>query len=1326
MDLRKAEKDEIVGHLKNENVQTIVLTGAAGVGKTWIAKEISDLCVGSEGLSYMAFWVFLNDQRYESKSLLENIARQLSLLPTTEDWEDNASKEEEEPKKENLVSLQEKVRNELEAKRTKTPDQKKFLLLILDGVPDTTNEDDILRGLKDFLPLTQGTSYKVLSTRRKEPVKEASESKGMSEVTEIERKEMKEMEVIPIHPLPEGLSRLALLPEKVKKIAGFRECEEEIAKKSQGLPAAINIIAGALNRIGKLDSGILEKAATCEELLPDGVNPLLLSAYDMLPRSDRALIKCWWYSLHFFLNNGGVHYDELIVYWILEGYFGPVELAEAYKEGHRILMELIDRHMLKIQDGNNVVMEGLALTIPDCRQDGYEGTSCLGLARVFEGGDWQGFGRITLTDGMIKTPSKSNMEASKIEERWTKVSTQLIEERWKKVSTLLIDGSRLSREVPDNFFGPIQGLQVLVLFNPTFKSLPKSLSTMHELRMLVLRGCDPLENIDTIKELELLTVLEISGATSLKNIPDDNFFKKMSKLRSLNLSEAQIKLLPSSISDLIELRWLILRGCSCLETLPRLKKLTNLQMIDLSRSSKLNKFEDVTLKSLGKLRMLDISKTELGRLPILGTLENLTRLSLRCCQRLPRLSMLKALSHLQILDLTGAGILKEIPDESLHGKPDLKILYLSKTSVTNLPFNFEKLSSLEFLDLSENPYLVKIEDSTFGPLKNLRRLSLSSNIKIENLPSLSNLCKLELLNLSGCSALTKIADQSFEHMTRLQHLQLSETQIESLPSLSDHGNLRQLLLRSCIRLKQLPSPESLSKLEELDLSGAKLLEGNTADFLKNMNGLQLLNLSGTGLKLPDSLFNLTKLTQLSLGGCSLSEPEPNFAGHTKLEVLDLSETKITSLPSHGNLTSLRELKLRGCSGLMQLQDLRSLIHLEVLDLWGTGIKGFPYVISELTSLKHVGLPDMSGVEKLEWDNIKRLPEEVNWAECGILKHCKNGPCISMSATQLSGILKEHPDQLEDLEKFHISVSAPLKEEGGARDIDWHRIDPSLRNIYLQKFSVPEEGARFLEIVGFDRFPDSIEGAIVKAEYIALIRNKFMESLSNLAEGLKAVNEGVAAMKGCTLEKCTEMETIFGGEEREVKMRGNLETLRASNLPKLMSVFSIGNEKVGGFENLKELYLDCCPLLEFVFPSSQLQPENLEILEIKFCDKLKTLFHSEPLTETERKLPKLKKLRLVQLPELTSISVPENLEILEIKFCDKLKTLFDSEPPTETERKLPKLKKLHLVELPELTSIGVPESTTEIKVRECPKINKLDEIRELPHASVNSEVEDYCG
>jgi Leucine-rich repeat (LRR) protein len=855
-------------------------------------------------------------------------------------------------------------------------------------------------------------------------------------------------------------------------------------------------------------------------------------------------------------------------------------------------------------------------------RDGRDGSS-LGLASVLEDGDWQGFRRITQMGGMIKTTTSSP-------------------ERWDKVYTLLIDGTRLYREVEHKFFEPMKRLQALAIFNPTFKSLPKPMFEMGELRLLVLRGCDPLEGIDPIKELESLTVLEISGAASLKSIPGD-LFKKLSQLRSLKISAAKIKELPP-ISHMTELRWLILSGCSSLESLPKVGKLTKLQIVDLSGASELAKLEGRAWKSLENLRRLDVSRTKISRLPILGTLPNLTTLALNRCDHLARLPKLAGLSNLQILDLSGASMLKEIQDEALQNKASLKILDLSQTSIPLFPTNLASLSHLELLNLSGATKLEKLEDKTFEKLSCLRHLDLSKT-KIENLPSLSKLGNLELLNLSGCSALTKIADQSFDHMTRLQQLQLSETKIESLPSLSKHVNLRQLLLRSCTSLKQLPSLETLSNLEDLDLSGAKLLEGNTADFLKNMNGLQLLNLSETGLKLP-SLSNLTNLTQLSLGGCSLSELEPNFGNRTKLEVLDLSETKIISLPSLGNLTSLRELKLRGCSDLKQLPDLKSAIHLEVLDLWGTGIKGFPYVISELTSLKRVDLPDMKDVQNLDWGKIKRLPEEVNWVECGILKHCKDGPCISLSATDLSGILKGHPDQLEDLDKFHISVSAPLKEEGGVRDIDWHKIDPSLRKIYLQKFSVPEDGARFLEIIGFDRFPAGIEGAIVKAEYIALIRNKFIKSLSDLAAGLNEVNEGVTAMKGCTVEKCTEMETLFGGEEREVKMRGKLEILRASNLPKLKSVFSIGNEKVGGFKNLRELYLDCCPLLEVVFPSSQLLPENIEILEIKFCDKLKTLFGSEAAA-TEYILEKLKKLHLVELPELTSIGLPTSKNVVDV-------------------------------------------------------------------------------
>jgi Leucine-rich repeat (LRR) protein len=762
------------------------------------------------------------------------------------------------------------------------------------------------------------------------------------------------------------------------------------------------------------------------------------------------------------------------------------------------------------------------------------------------------------------------------------------------------------------------------------------------------------------KDSSHLTVLEISGAASLKNIPDD-FFQKLSKLRSLKLSVDQITSLPS-ISHLIELRWLILSGCSSLKKLPKIKTLTKLEVIDLSGATELETLEGRAWVELVNLRMLDVSRTKISRLPILGDkLGNLTTLSLSGCKRLARLPKLKGLSNLQFLDLSGAVMLKEFPDDSLQVDSKLKILRLSQTLIPNLPSNFHRLSNIELLDLSGAPNLGKLDDNCFQNLsKCLRHLDLSDT-NIENLPSISKLGNLEVLNLSGCRALTKIEDdQCFEQMTRLQCLGLCESKIERLPSLSKLVNLRQLLLKNSTGLKDLHSLESMSKLEQLDLSvdeppspsaGARFPEETTTDFLNNMNLLQLLNLSGTGLKI-SSLSKLTDLTQLSLGGCSLLGSEPNFGNHTKLEVLDLSEPKITSLPSLGRLSSLRELKLRGCSGLEQLPDLKLLIHLEVLDLWGTGINGFPYDISELTSLKHLDLPDMTRIQKVDWVLIKRLPEEVNWVECGILKQYRDGPCISLSATELSTILKGYL-KLVDLGKFHISVSPDIKKQRSGGDIIWHRVDRSLRDIYLQLLSIPKDHGGFLEIVGFESFPSGIEDAIVKAEYISLIDSNFVKSLSDLAAGLKAVNEGVTAMKGCMVERCTEMETIFGGEETEIKMRDNLEILRATNLPKLKSVVSVGNVEHGGFQKLTELYLDCCPALEIVFPSSQL-PENLKILEIKFCDKLKTLFNPE--AEKEWKLQKLKKLHLVELPQLTSIGVPPAMALVKLRNCPQIRYL----------------------------------------------------------------------
>uniref|UniRef100_A0A2N9EIH2 Disease resistance R13L4/SHOC-2-like LRR domain-containing protein n=1 Tax=Fagus sylvatica TaxID=28930 RepID=A0A2N9EIH2_FAGSY len=1086
------------------------------------------------------------------------------------------------------------------------------LLLIVDGVPDTMDENFIMKELRQIMLLNKQTKF--LFTTRNEPVKEESrQSKETNEEIEIESEEMKK--VIEIKPLPED-EGLALLKTRVTKTVSDN-CANEIAKRSKGLPAAIVVIAEALNRIGEHDCGVLtleravKEAATCEEA-NNGANSLLRCGYEMLPR-NMALINCCRYTLQFFFMHGGVHYNELIACWIMEGYFGPVDhIEKAYKEGHCVLVELIDRHLLKIQNDNVVVVEGLALTVLDFCQDGYIGTSSLGFASVFEGSKWQGFGRITHADGMIKTLCNHV--------------------KWDKVSTLLIDGSRLCKEVTDTFFKPMLGLEVLALFNTTIKSLPSNLSGMDKLHLLVLRGCDLLENVDHIKELENLTVLEISGATSLIKIPND-FFDKLLKLRSLKLSAVQIKSLPSSISELSELRWLNLKGCSSLEELPRLKKLTNLQVLDLSDAIELRKMKDKTLKAHIELRMLDVSQTKLDRLPFLKNLGNLTQLSLRYCECLTRLPSLKSLSKLQLLDLSGSPILKEIQDESFPSMGSLKSLNFSKTAVRHLPSNISSLPNLESLNLSDACSFDKIEDNISEPLRCLFNLDLS-NTKINNLPSLSNLGNLQTLNLSGCSALTEIRDQSFEHLTCLQHLNLSETKIERLPSLSNLINLCCLLLRNCVSLKELPPLESLLKLEELDLCGARSLEKTEAKFLEHMVHLRFLNLSGTELKLPP-MSNHTNLTKLSLQGCSLSELYPNLGKYINLEVLDLSETDIESLPSLDNSGNLRDLKLRGCSRLEKLPSLKSLIYLEVLDLWGTGVKEFPYEISELTRLKHLDLPDLKDVPPLDWGQIKHLPEELNWAQCHVFKHVRNRPCISVRGTDFFLNFKESPELWETcFKEFQFSVCA-LKEEGKAGDIWWHKVDPFFRKIYFQTLSFPEEHGQYLEVMGFDSFPAGVEVALLKAEYISLIDNKFIESLSDLAAGVKAMDFGnVMAMKCCRVERSTKMKTIFGGEA-EVIVEGNLETLWASNLPILDSVSS-GDLQLGCFKNFRKLYLDCCPMLKTI-PSSQL-PENLEVLQIKFCDKLETLFM--PNTSTEFKLQNLKKVYLVELPNLTSIGVLE--------------------------------------------------------------------------------------
>ena len=452
------QQKHILKRLKDSKVTTIALCGSSGVGKTWMARQISSDCI-NEDLVCRILWISLN-KRYDESSLYEDIAHQLSIIPEeSEDPKIKDAKQEEG----SLEVLKQMITVKLRKMRSLKP--KKFLLLVLDDVQSKSGKEVITK-LQELVPSEPKNLLKVLITRRNQ---ESSEQRR--EGTEIESSFQEKEEEIEISLSKNELG--TLLEKKVE-----RSIPERIKRDIEGIAekdltaAVVVLIAESLNHSGDDDLGALKLESALEEATSyketdKCIRSLSQYGYDMLPGNDArdiALVNCCWHSRQFFLKHG-VHYNELIASWILEGYFDPFgRLVEAYVEGHRVLYNLIDRGMLKMQDDDFVLMEEIALTVPDCRRVGYEQTSSLGLASVFEDDNWKGLGIVTPTDDMIKTPCHK--------------------ERWDRVSTLLIDGSRLCREVPETFLQQMHGLQALAIFNPNFKSLPSILSKLESFTCL--------------------------------------------------------------------------------------------------------------------------------------------------------------------------------------------------------------------------------------------------------------------------------------------------------------------------------------------------------------------------------------------------------------------------------------------------------------------------------------------------------------------------------------------------------------------------------------------------------------------------------------------------------------------------------------------------------------------------------------------------------------------------------------------------------------------------------------------------------------------------
>ncbi|KAL1533964.1 putative disease resistance protein [Salvia divinorum] len=1106
-----------------ENHETMILYGKAGVGKTWMAREVANLAVRKRDFD-AAIWVYLTRiNSDDGMGLRESIAYQLSVLSDYEDAKaEKTAKAEEAKKRANAEETEEKepegkkkdvaeVSNAAMIKKGESAEEvenieklivknlkDKKILFVLDGEGNGSSRmrgnvvkdamDDA--GKQNFaLTLSDGEkvvvkmklgaleTYKVMKTKRRDDKLETAANMVMVMVK------------------PFSWERSMALAARAMAMEGV-EGEEvgDLARyfmfRSERLPSQLLLITRIVSYLGSKGKSELQKLrddrATIKKEEKDVMLlSVLIKRYEeRLPKS--VLIDCYGPDTsesHFMRQGRPVNFNELICYWIMEGHLGPFDrVHEAYHKGHRVFMELMDCGLLQKQEADYIAPSG-ATTFTFHISDYEEFFSGVrpGIGVTFD----MSLGRVALGDGMIRTISNTN----------TSLSKQVI-------PALLLYGNRIGEEEfpMESLSEHKEQVEILAISDPTSQHFKLPILEMEKLRLLAIRGCQFLDSLEPFlvkkpdkkhneddgdspqksdtknnkppqesvsKNLEGLTVLEISGPNSqIKAIPD-MLFTLMPNLKTVNLSHlAQVKTLPTSFYSLTQIEFLILRGCESLQELGTLKVFKDLKILDVSGSTLFEKFEDKSLHTNTKLQILNLSKTNLKTLPLINQLKELKFVWLKDCPNLPRIRKLDKMLKLEIFDISGAAEVERFCDPSLEDLTNLVTINISNTKIRRLPAN--------------------LGDPTYLYARNCLRIRV--------VPPVEGLKKLQVLDLSGCIHLREVRKEFFTGVKLLRSLNLSGTNVRELPFIDgDRSSLRVLVLSGCKLLEKVGSLRCLKDLELLDLSGCeKVMELEEGSF-DEMKHLEHLNLSGTGVGKP--------------------------------------------MPSLSKLENLKELHVRDCPNLTELPGVEQVPNLQLLDCSGTVLETPPCFSEDHpppSCLVLVG----GGVESIDTvELLRKLGAEQGGVEGKEMffkqdevSQCNWNMRIGSAETPIYGVhflrlWKDNPSFLtQNLSKFCILVypsEVEVKMQGRFRE-ESYADEVSLREIYFKQLC-GEKMKKCLEIREFKKLPQSLDPLIAQAQLVVLVDVPFLVSLLDLRS---------MHMKACCIERCSEFKYVFAAPEKK--------------------------------------------------------------------------------------------------------------------------------------------------------------------------------------------------
>ncbi|XP_048131561.1 disease resistance protein RPV1-like [Rhodamnia argentea] len=232
------------------------------------------------------------------------------------------------------------------------------------------------------------------------------------------------------------------------------------------------------------------------------------------------------------------------------------------------------------------------------------------------------------------------------------------------------------------------------------------------------------------------------------------------------------------------------------------------------------------------------------------------------------------LTKLVYLNLKGCSCLSELPD--FGPMTGLKELVIDGTSITRIDFQEGSMRKLKTPSACDCKHLTEITD-LIRCLESLTYLALDGS-DIVTLPEpIGSLEQLETLSLKNCERLIDLPD-GIGKLTSLQVLDLSSTAINKLPtSVKDLKDMKVLRMRRTF-IREFPRAVlNLEKLEEMDFSLCRNLEGMVPDEICGSSSLAILNLSDTQIcALPACLSRLSRLQKLDISRCYKLESLPEL------------------------------------------------------------------------------------------------------------------------------------------------------------------------------------------------------------------------------------------------------------------------------------------------------------------------------------------------------------------------------------------------------------------------------------------------------------------